>query len=150
MTVILLALQEMSDEWRPVREKNIMMIHRYMKYMPRKSDFHCQQCSAASETDLHITESKNMYHLRCRKGELVLQKAGLHKQPIKHFRRGFTVLENLEDMCFLQLPTWSYCNFTPVKRCPFHVLVSGQACAWPRLTTARDKSLLHCLNKKTL
>lgn len=55
MIAIVLALQEMSDERRPVCEKAITMIHRYKKYMPRKSDFHLQQCCAASETDLHIT-----------------------------------------------------------------------------------------------
>lgn len=63
-------------------KKNITMIHRYKKYMPRKSDFQCQQCYATSETDLPITVSRNVYHLTCRKDELDLQKAGLHKQPI--------------------------------------------------------------------
>lgn len=87
----------------------------------------CQQSYAASESDLRTTMSRSIYHLGGRRSELVLQKAAAHKQqPIKDLRRGFTVLEHLEDTCPSQLtsmlPTLSHCTLTAVKRSSFHVL----------------------------
>lgn len=129
MIGILLALQGMSDERRPVCEKTLWWSMDTRNTCSENPISSCQQLYAASETDLHTTVSRNTYHLRCRRRELVLQKAAAHKQqPIKHFRRGFTVLENLEETCPSQLmsmlPTLSHCTLTAVKRSSFHVLGS--------------------------
>lgn len=106
MIGILLALQGMSDERRPVCEKTLGWSMDTRNTCPENLISSCQQCYAASETDLHTTVSRTTYHLRRRRSELVLQKAAVHKQrPIKHFRRGFTVLENLEDTWPSQLMT---------------------------------------------
>lgn len=127
MIGILLALQGMSDEWRPVCEKTLRWSMDTRNTCPENLISSCQKCSAASETDLHVTVSRNIHHLRCRRNEFALQKEAAHKQqPIRHFTRSFTALENLEDTCHSQLrsmfPTLSHCALTALKRSSFHVL----------------------------
>lgn len=129
MTGILLALQGMSDEKRPVCEKTLWWSVNTRNTCPENLVSSCWQCYVASETDLHTTVSRNIYHFRHKRNEQVLQKAAEHKQqPIKQFREAFTVLENLEDTCPSQLtstiPTSSHCTLTAVKTTSFHVLAS--------------------------